>query len=294
MSDTASVHFQNIENEFSTLRRAYFQGRISEREFKDRLKKLRFKDKQGRCWTIGARTGKWYFYNGSAWVESRPPSLQSGRAICIYCGYENDLEDEACGYCGGNLEGGKYSCPKCGTRLKSPTQPCPRCESGEQTPTSLPDFEPPSIPSPDFEAEPGGREDEDSPDEPGPVDREFEDIDSALRGEEEALADDGGPNYVVRALNPFSFLIFGGGMGLVLGLLFGVLAGTLDIFRPVAARLPVFLQALQGKMIGGLVYGLLGGAAGFALLGILGMVLSIPVNLILSLMGGFRLRLERY
>ncbi|MEA3421165.1 MAG: hypothetical protein U9Q97_05760 [Acidobacteriota bacterium] len=95
--------FKEIENKFRNLRLKYRQKKISDREFKDRLKKLRLTDNSGKCWTIGARTGKWYCFDGKNWVESNPHSLNQKKMICIYCGFENDLEAEECEYCGGKF-----------------------------------------------------------------------------------------------------------------------------------------------------------------------------------------------
>ena len=97
-------NFKAIEREFSLLSQKFKQKKISEQEYKDHLRKLRFEDLDGRCWTIGARSGKWYYFDGNHWQEATPPSIQEGKAICIYCGYENDLMSMFCAYCGGNLE----------------------------------------------------------------------------------------------------------------------------------------------------------------------------------------------
>jgi len=96
-------NFIEIEKEFRLLKKQYRLNRITRQEYKQRLKELRIKDRQGRCWTLGARTGKWYYFDGEKWVESQPPSLNEQKAICIYCGYENDLSNEVCQYCGSEL-----------------------------------------------------------------------------------------------------------------------------------------------------------------------------------------------
>ncbi|MCD6193533.1 MAG: hypothetical protein J7L26_08690 [Candidatus Aminicenantes bacterium] len=96
-------NFAEVEREFQFLRRQYRLGLITSEEYKKRLKQLRIKDYQGRCWTLGARSGKWYYYNGHQWVEAQPPSLSQGKAICIYCGFENDLSNEVCAFCGSEI-----------------------------------------------------------------------------------------------------------------------------------------------------------------------------------------------
>ena len=85
------------------------------------------KDEKGKSWTIGAQSGLWYYFDGQNWIESLPPSVQKGKAICIYCGYENDLENESCAQCGGRFDEEEVTCPKCKTRLEDESQECPYC-----------------------------------------------------------------------------------------------------------------------------------------------------------------------
>jgi hypothetical protein len=96
--------FKNAEKEFQQLKDEFNRKRLSEPDFKKKLKELRLQDQDGRFWTIGAQTGKWYHFDGNDWIESKPPSLQDKRAICVHCGFENDLENEACAYCGESLK----------------------------------------------------------------------------------------------------------------------------------------------------------------------------------------------
>lgn len=64
---------KNLKLEFNRLRRLYLSGRLSQREYIAELKRLRVKDKEGKYWTIGARSGQWYYYNGFHWVRAEPP-----------------------------------------------------------------------------------------------------------------------------------------------------------------------------------------------------------------------------
>lgn len=119
--------FRDVEEEVTQLKKEFHLGKISRQEFIERLKKLRLKDSEGRFWMIGAQSGKWYYFDGKNWVQSHPPSLKEGKAICIYCGFENRLEAEVCARCGENLEEKKDYCPKCGEKLEEPFMVCPYC-----------------------------------------------------------------------------------------------------------------------------------------------------------------------
>jgi len=96
--------FREVEETFALLRDKFNDRTISEREYIDSLKQLRIKDEEGRFWMIGARSGKWYTSDGGEWVEAKPPSQKDKKAICIACGFENDLEAEFCARCGNRSE----------------------------------------------------------------------------------------------------------------------------------------------------------------------------------------------
>ena len=92
--------FREAEATFSLLRDKFKEKKISQQEFADSLKQLRIKDDEGRFWVIGAQSGKWYAFENGEWIEAKPPSQMEKKAICIACGFENDLEAEFCARCG--------------------------------------------------------------------------------------------------------------------------------------------------------------------------------------------------
>jgi len=120
--------FKDTEESFEELKKKFRQGVISREEFIDQLKNLRLEDDEGRFWMIGAQSGKWYYLDGKNWIRSDPPSFEEGKAICIYCGFENKLTDNVCARCGENLIREEEDlCPKCGFKLEDPSKPCPSC-----------------------------------------------------------------------------------------------------------------------------------------------------------------------
>lgn len=96
--------FREIEGTFTLLRRKFNERMISQREYIDGLRQLRIKDEEGRFWMIGAQSGKWYCFDGGSWTQAKPPSQLERRAVCISCGFENDLEAEFCARCGSRPE----------------------------------------------------------------------------------------------------------------------------------------------------------------------------------------------
>jgi hypothetical protein len=126
--------FDDLQKEFHELKQKYRDHQITEREFKAQLKSLQLKDMDGKKWTIGVQTGKWYYFDGDRWVEKNPPSLQEKKAICIYCGSENDLENDICQRCGGRFdqEGEESLCPECGSKIHPKLGYCVHCDKPDK------------------------------------------------------------------------------------------------------------------------------------------------------------------
>jgi hypothetical protein len=221
--------FREAEDSFALLREKFNDRRISQREFVDSLKQLRIKDEEGRFWVIGAQSGKWYAFEGGEWVEAKPPSQMERKAICIACGFENDLEAEFCARCGNRGE-----------------------DEASENPAAS--------------------------DAAGPA------------GPEAAPRHQEGGEVVIRSLHPVSFFWFFAVLGMFAGVLLGLLAGVTNLFTGFVAGLPGFFVDHQGDLLGGLVFSILGGIAGFGIGGAAGAAAAVISNGILSLVGGVRVR----
>jgi len=259
--------FKNVEEEFLHLREEFNRKRLSEPDFKKKLKELRLQDQDGRFWTIGAQTGKWYCFDGNDWIEARPPSLQDKKAICVNCGFENDLENESCAYCGESLKERKeegeeeevFSCPKCGRKLDKYSFFCPDCDKREEE---------------EEEAE--------------KIWEHTEDLDLEPPLEEESEKE----GQVLRSIQPFSLALFFGSVGLLLGIVMGAFAGSSEFLPGLVVLLPSFLRELQGSLMGGVFYGLFGAILGFAVIGMAGYGIALLFNVILSFIGGIKFHME--
>jgi hypothetical protein len=249
--------FKDVEAVFSRMKRRFHGGEISQREFIDGLKQLRIKDEEGRFWMIGPQSGKWYYFEGKDWVQSSPPSIGEKKAICIYCGYENDLESAVCVGCGGRVGEGKEEekpgiCPECGSEIDPETDACPYCAAREMELAK------------------------DSDEPVGPA----------------APREDSGVTCIVRSVQPLSFLWFSGALGTVAGVFLGLLAGATDFFPGLTETLPAFFKDMQGKLVGGVVFAGLGGGLGFLASSLAGFLLALAANGILSFIGGLKVRIE--
>ena len=228
--------FRDIEETFNRLKQKFRQGEISRREFIQELKKLQLQDSEGRFWMIGAQSGKWYYLDGKKWVRSDPPSITEGKAICIYCGFENTITANACARCGENL-------------VKDRTE-----EDSIPPPAST------NIDSKDFV---------------------------------ELFEEKKGSSWNFRSVNPVSFFLFCGMVGLFIGIALGAFSGASGYFSSGSSFIPGFLKEFQGKLSGGIIFAVIGGAAGFLSLGILGFLKAIIINVILSWIGGIKIKISQ-
>lgn len=97
--------------------------------------------------------------------------------------------------------------------------------------------------------------------------------------------------WIFQGLSPLSFLFFLGTAGLILGGLVGAFVGATGTFSQAVGMLPSFFQEIQGKLVGSLIFALLGGLSGFIVLGVLGLIIALFINLIIFLMGGVKISL---
>jgi hypothetical protein len=255
--------FKDFEKDFNQLKEDYRAKKISEGEYKARLKSLQLRDNKGRNWTIGAQSGKWYCYDGVQWVESDPPSLQDKKAICIYCGFENDLEDEVCVNCGGGVDEAPESCDQCGEILDKEASDCSKC----------------SVPVKTMNVQ--SKQSKQNVKNVKTTQDEFETL--VLKG----------PHFSIKSFVLGSLFFFMGGIGCVFGIILGAFAGTTNFFPGIESILPSFLSDLQGGLYGGIVYSLLGGILGFLALGIFGVLSGLLMNLVSTLFGGIRVKVNR-
>ena len=50
------------------------KGLIESTDLDQFLKEFKFRDKSRKYWTIGLRTGQWYYHKNGQWVVSPPPT----------------------------------------------------------------------------------------------------------------------------------------------------------------------------------------------------------------------------
>src|ERR1700694_4082842 len=68
----AADKFRHAEDEYFKLRGQFDTGRLTQDQFDEKLRELMQQDEQGRYWMLGADSAKWYFYDGTKWVQGAP------------------------------------------------------------------------------------------------------------------------------------------------------------------------------------------------------------------------------
>jgi len=74
----SAERFGNAEAEYFRLRRQLAAGRITRAQLEATIREMMLQDAQGRWWTMGVDSGRWYVRQGETWVESHPPLAQTG------------------------------------------------------------------------------------------------------------------------------------------------------------------------------------------------------------------------
>lgn len=84
----AADKYRHAEDEYFKLRGQFDTGRLSQEQFDEKLRALMLQDEQGRYWMLGADSGKWYYYDGTKWVQgdpypgaSMPPPVVAAAAV---------------------------------------------------------------------------------------------------------------------------------------------------------------------------------------------------------------------
>jgi hypothetical protein len=104
-----------------------------------------------------------------------------------------------------------------------------------------------------------------------------------LKGESELL---------VKSIKFIPMIFFFGGLGLIIGILFGATFGIFNILGDFIYQFPVMLQETRGKIQGGLIFAAMGGISGFMLLAFFSVIVTGIYNFIAFFFGGLRFKIK--
>jgi len=103
------------------------------------------------------------------------------------------------------------------------------------------------------------------------------------------LSDD---EILVKSVRILSLIFFFGGLGLVIGVIFGASFGIFKILGDLIYQFPVMLQEMRGKVQGGFFFGAIGGIAGFVGFALLAALLGMLFNALAFVFGGLRFKIK--
>ena len=261
---------REIEDIFKDLKYKLDAGEISGDELKSELKKMMIRDDDNRFWMIGSKTGGWYVYDGSVWKTGNPYGREETTP-----GMNERQEGQ---------EGRESKESKESQESKESKE---RQESKERK-------------------EPfAGKDREIKEEDEGQVLCKF--CQSRLKKHDVYCNFCGGQQkgavksaarkipegqLLIKAVSLPSLLFFFGGLGLIVGVIFGATFGIIKIFGDLIFQFPMMLQEMQGKIQGGLFFGALGGITGFLAFAALAVVLGLLFNLIAYVFGGLRFKIK--
>ncbi len=67
------MNFAEVEREVAKLRQEVAAGRLTDEQFKARLRELMVQDEHGDWWMVGYESGQWHRHDGTDWVRADPP-----------------------------------------------------------------------------------------------------------------------------------------------------------------------------------------------------------------------------
>jgi hypothetical protein len=94
----------------------------------------------------------------------------------------------------------------------------------------------------------------------------------------------------VKSIKFLPMIFFFGGLGLILGILFGATFGIFNILGDLIYQFPVMLQETRGKIQGGLIFAAMGGIGGYIVFAFFSIAITAIYNFISFFFGGLRFK----
>lgn len=263
--------FREIEGLYKELKERQAAGEVSAEDAKTEMKKMMLRDEENRFWMLGGKSGSWYVYDGSSWTAADPYAGAAASSALPGAGPAEHATQPAA-KAGGEkppaADPARTAVPSsldAANRLQeqraegaAPETLCRFCHSRMDEHDAYCRF---------CGASPKA---------------------ATARPERRPLGDE----IHVRGVNVLSWVIFFGGLGLVLGVVFGATFGIFNILGDLIFQFPVMLQEMRGKFLGGLFFGALGGIVGFVAFALLGLLKALFFNALCFVFTGPRLKIR--
>jgi hypothetical protein len=95
---------------------------------------------------------------------------------------------------------------------------------------------------------------------------------------------------LVKSVKLVPMIFFFGGLGLIVGILFGATFGIFNILGDFIYQFPIMLQETRGKIQGGLIFAAMGGISSFIFFAFISVILTGIYNFISFFFGGLRFK----
>ena len=97
---------------------------------------------------------------------------------------------------------------------------------------------------------------------------------------------------LIKSIKMVPMIFFLGGLGLIIGVLFGATFGIFNLMEDFIYQFPIMLQETRGKIQGGLIFAAMGGITGFIVFSLISLVITSIYNALSFFFGGIRLRIK--
>lgn len=318
--------FLQATERYQDLKARLNAGEITVSDLKQALKKLMIVDEKGRYWMIGGKSGRWYRHDGTQWIQDDPPQIvkskekwqdrhDKGSEKQEQLPMESAMKPDDPQ---NHVMEQEYRADKDPERGQAVDEESFAYHADTRK-ADLPvvTFPPTSKSSIQPEEQAFASSEPTQPLTPATIQADTADCrvcDATIPADAEycpfcganqnetappTRAVAGHPNLTggtstlqVKSIHPISLLFLLGGLGLILGVILGAAFGTFQIFGDLIYQFPRMLQETRGKIQGGLIFGVLGGIAGFLCFALTALVASGLYNLLADLFGGLRIRIR--
>ncbi len=312
--------FIEIEGKYNDLKLQLEQGLVDQEEMKTKLKKLMLRDENGNYWMIGSNTGKWYIYDGKEWKEKLPYSEDNDLSMTQQFSHEESKptldnmgnkdeenieltedysdKDESFTKTDEKIDE-KDNINEINLELDSSATIIKQDEKGINELRSKISDSSDESEKQVISSETGEENDDENEDKMSscivcqskiPSYSVFCSFCGANQKELGSKKKKSINMMTITSVHLISLIFFMGGLGLILGVIFGASFGIFNIFNDFLSHFPQMLIETRGKIQGGLIFSALGGITGSLFFSISSLILGFIYNSIAYFFGGIKIK----
>jgi hypothetical protein len=296
------VKFKETEEKYKELREKLTRGEVTTEQMKADLMRLMVQDETGKYWMLGGKTGKWYIHDGNRWNEADPyerftapitreiPQKETSETMLIEQPFPSDEKESAVSEPARTIEFHEYD-DDIKPREEPKKQQYSYIEQEEEikvSQVSRRDYDTieckvckSRIPSYSVFCQICGANQKE--------------LDEKTMSAKPSTKKEGESELLIKSIKYTSLIFFLGGLGLILGVIWGATFGIFKTVLPNIAKdyLPLILSETRGGIAGGMIFAAIGGIGGFIISALISVLLSAIYNLISFIFGGIRVKVKQ-